>query len=288
MSLISKIIEDVKQKKELQNLDDEIIKKEIQIFLTKNPKLKNFLEKHEIRNINRSSKYKETIKQVRANLRKYYGAFVKTSSEILSNELSKLKVIIESTNNIENLKEISKKIMELHQSTKERNLMYPFIYSKLWKITQKPNSILDLGAGLNPLSYPFMNLEKLNYIAVELNAKDCEILNEYFKAMAKFDLKGKALNIDLNTEEGIKQISQIKIDVCFIFKLLDLLKKGYKKEILKAVKSKYIIVSFPTETLSGKKMTFKRRIWFEKICENLNYPFEILEIDNEIFYIVKK
>ena len=47
-------------------------------------------------------------------------------------------------------------------STKERIDYYPKIYSEIFRIAGKPGIIADLGCGVNPFSFPYMNLKKLN------------------------------------------------------------------------------------------------------------------------------
>ena len=72
-----------------------------------------------------------------------------------------------------------------------------------------------------------------------------------------------------------------------MFKTLDsleTLRKGITKDILKKIKSKVIIISFPTRTLSGKMLSKKRLVWFNKMLSD----YSIFEIENEIFYIINK
>ena len=77
-----------------------------------------------------------------------------------------------------------------------------------------------------------------------------------------------------------------------MFKLTDVLDKGkghkVSEKIISKVPAKYVIVSFPTLTMSGKRMNFPRRKWIELMSERLNYTYEILEFSNEIFYIINK
>ena len=60
--------------------------------------------------------------------------------------------------------------------------------------------------------------------------------------------------------------------------------KDITKEILNKINSKIIVVSFPTATLSGRKINKKRLIWFERLIKD----YSIFEIKNEIFYIIDK
>src|SRR3989338_2347218 len=96
--------------------------------------------------------YKKLVKEVRNELNRVYGVFqLGTNLDLKS-----------------------------HKSTKERIEIYPTLYKRIFNLTGKPKSILDLGCGLNPLSYIYLG-NHLKYIASECNRKDCLLLEEWFK-----------------------------------------------------------------------------------------------------------
>ena len=66
--------------------------------------------------------------------------------------------------------------------------------------------------------------------------------------------------------------------------------RGHRKtqEVIKAVRASFIVVSFPTVTMSGKKMNYPRRRWIELLCNRLGYAYDLIEFPTEIFYVVKK
>ena len=96
--------------------------------------------------------------------------------------------------------------------------------------------------------------------------------------------------------DGIKKIIYDldkfpKVDLCIIFKVLDILGEDRNKiarKLLTIIDSNFFIVSFATRTLSGKPMNSPYRNWFEKILKDLNYPYEIKRTKQEIFYIIRK
>ena len=175
--------------------------------------------------------------------------------------------------------------METHSSTKERLPFYDQLYKKIFKITGEPKTILDLGAGINPLSFSYMNLRKVNYYAYDLSKEEVKILNQFFKDKK---VNGKAGILDLLNINKVKKLP--KAEVAFLFKMTDVLDKGkgHKKseEVIKAIPAKFIVVSFPTLTMSGKKMNHPRRKWIELMCKRLGYKFKVLEFSNEMFYVM--
>jgi len=91
----------------------------------------------------------------------------------------------------------------------------------------------------------------------------------------------------------VRALSKLpQADVCFLFKMTDVLEQGrghkVTEQILQAVKAKFVVVSFPTLTMSGKRMNYPRRRWMELMCERLGWSYSLIEMPNELFYVVMK
>ncbi|MBI4983337.1 hypothetical protein HZC32_01725 [Candidatus Woesearchaeota archaeon] len=151
--LVKKLILKIKQKRELKWISDAVVNEKLFEYLKQKPKL-NLENKC-------SADYRQVIKEIRAKLRSAYGLFREEKVEV---------------GNFKNIKEI----LTRHSSTKERVEFYPRLYQKLFKITGKVSSILDLGCGINPFSIEFMGLNRLNYYAYDINEKEINLLNRYF------------------------------------------------------------------------------------------------------------
>jgi hypothetical protein len=211
---------------------------------------------------------------VRKILREVYGAFKKK-------EFHKREIILDE---IKSLNDIEKhiKILKLHRSTSERLPYYFEIYGNILENTDKIDSLLDLGAGLNPFSMPFMHFKVKKYYAIEITEEDVEFINRYFK---RLNIDGHAFVKDLTKVDNLP-----KVDVCFMFKLVDTLeslKKDVTKELLSKIKCRWLIVSFATKSLGGKKTISKKRsVWFKRLIKDYNY--KTFEVENEFFYIIKK
>jgi len=268
------LINKIKQKKELKNIENNYIIPIVKKILSANPKLKKAFQQKRTR----SKEYKEIIKKTREKLRLEYGMF--------SENINKREKFLKELKNTLKQKELNKKLLKTHKSTAERIDIYPFIYQKIFKITGKPKKILDLGCGMNPVSFQYMKLKNITYYASELNKKDCEFLQKYFNLMK---IKGKTFAINLKKPELVEKIPLV--DVCFLFKVLDTIeKKGHKlaEEILSKIKAKFIVTSFATHKLGGKPMKHAHRGWLEKLLERKKWNFTLIQEANEIFYIIKK
>ncbi len=165
------------------------------------------------------------------------------------------------------------------EAIKERREFNKEVYEKIFCITGKPKKILDLGCGLNPLSFPY---KEISYSACDVNLNTLKKVKKHFK---KNNVNGKIFYLDLK-DFNIKD----KFDLVFIFKVLDIFNKRKKiiEDLFKKINAKYLIVSFSTRTIEGKRMNNPKRKWFENILKKLNLKYKNLRYFNEIFYIIKK
>jgi len=278
--MIQEILRKIKENKKYKTLADSIVKKEIQ----------NYLKKNKIKEIT-----KQDIKQIRAKLHLKYASFQTKKKNKRYFYIDNLKQLSEirnpSSKDLNDIKEINNKLLSITISTKERLNNYSELYQQIFEITGTPETIVDLGSGLNPLSYPYMNLKKLNYYAYDIDEEDIKFLNEYFQIMKTQGLNGKASILDV--KDKIQTSKLPPSDIIFLFKVIDIInqsEKNYKasEELIKNLikKSKYIIVSFATKTITRKKMNYPNRKWFELMLKRNNLDFKIIKIENEIFYVI--
>lgn len=251
----SDIVKEIKKKKELSGLADLIIIKTLDEYLNKN----KFSDK-EISSLSEKN-FKLLIKEVRSILRLNFGRF----------QISKKKFDFASNNDYLS-------ILKTHTSTRERISFYP----KLKEIIKdlKVKSILDLACGLNPIA---LASENYDYAAYDIDENELQLLNDFFREKK---INGKALFSDIVDKNEIYP----KSDICFLFKILDIVKnkEEVSRHLLKTLKCNYILVSFATKTLSGKPMKVKRREWFESILKNLSLDYKTFRSDNELFYLACK
>ncbi|MBI2103179.1 hypothetical protein HYT55_05025 [Candidatus Woesearchaeota archaeon] len=279
---IENLISMIKQKKELRELSEEFIRHHLHDYFSKRPAMVMVLDTP------RSEKYKRIVKDIRAFLRRVYGLFrIEKGREDIRGLLKEF-----STAGTIQQKKILEIILSTHSSTKERLLIYAQLYPQLWKITGRPSKILDLGCGLNPFSLPLMGLRSVQYYGYDLSMEEVSLLRDFFILLHRKNslIRGEAAVFDL-----LHSLSERKLpaaDVCFLFKMTDVLDqgKGHKKteELLKHLSCRFVVVSFATKTMSGKKMTAPRRSWMEWLCNRLGWKFTIVEMPDELFYVIEK
>jgi len=257
------LVSEIKKKKEFKSLDDSFVNNALNKVVKEN-QLK--LEKDS----------EEIIKKTRAFLREVYGAFVSKGF----NKRDKLLSMIKSLDDIET----HQKILKQHISTAERIPYYTQVYSSIFAITGQPKSVLDIAAGLNPVSYPFLKCRP-KYYAYELSETDAEFLQKYFD---KMKIDGKALHGDITLLSEMQKLPSA--DVCFLFKALDTLESvrwDVTKELFSNINCKWIVASFPMKSLGGRKiMPEKRLSWFLRIISQFEYTK--ITIGDELFFVIRK
>jgi hypothetical protein len=271
---LEEIIRKVKSHKKYSSISDDIVKKEI----------KNFYKRFG----GHLYSEKEFIKKVRARLHRFYSSFQTKGKQKRTKLLEDFKKIILEQKTNKNLLSFTKLILSTMLSTKERLDNYPLIYKNIFRITEKPKIIIDLGSGINPLSFPLMNISNLTYYAYDIDEKDIKFLNEYFKIMEQKGLKGKAKILDITNINDIQKLQ--KSDIVFIFKVLDFMDNKTKENLITTLikKTEFIIASFPTRTITRKPMNFPRRKGFELMLKRNNLKFKIIKTNNETFYVISR
>lgn len=287
------IIGDVKSKKELHALDEDFVArklieffKDIRNYQYKEKVLKKLSESKSYKQFMKSKEHDFLIKNVRAELRKVYGAFILREYEKKHKILKNLKDGDDMETHI--------RLLKLHKSTNERLNHYEELYRKIFdKVFEKVKgkaTILDIACGLNPIANIFIGDKIKKYYASDISSEDCEFLKEYFNKIGVVD--NKVFSLDLLEKESPKILSKIKCDVCFIFKTLDGLervKRNVTEKLFKSINATVIAVTFPTLSLSGvREIKEYRRVWLEKLLEKLQWKYEKIMIENELLYLIEK
>jgi len=260
------LIEKIKRKKEFSSLPDSIVERAAKISGGE-------------------------VKESRALLRKYFGVFL--------------------TNRVLKAKGSADEILKAHISSKKRD--YEKFYGEIFLDAGKIGSIIDLGAGVNGFSYSYLQKElgSVNYLAIEAAGQLVKNMNNYFQDCG-FE-KAHALGGDLfNVSEILKILKKVgsgrashaflertlgkkqkKLRIIFMFQIVDALenleKDFSKKFILKISKEcEKIVLSLPTESLSGRKNFVVQRKWMMDFLED-NFVIEKdFKMNGERIIIIRK
>jgi len=183
--------------------------------------------------------------------------------------------------------------LKKHLSTKERLPYYEEIYLKILKGMNRKLSIIDLGAGINGLSYNYFKKIgfDVKYVAIEAIGQFVNLMDNYFK---KGKLKGKAIHLSLFELKKLKKII-IKTKeprVVFLLKTIDsieMLEKNYSKKLIFEISPlcDRFVISFSTKSMIKRKKFKAKRNW---IINFIRENFEVLnffELGGEKYFIFK-
>lgn len=274
--MLDSIVRAVKQKKELQGLEEAYVRRKVQAALKRNPKIKGKLERSKsFKEFSRSKEFKELKRIVREGLRKVYGVFQKAKKKAK-------KSARQATGWVSPEEHLS-----AHQSSLERLPHYEEIYKRLFALTGEPRAILDLGCGANPFSYDLLGCRPF-YIAVDLPNEELLEIDTFLKRKR---VNGQVFGLDLVTEhETLRKLHNV--DVAFLFKLLDSLEtvqRHISGKLLESINATWLVISFPTVSIGGrKKIAKERRAWFERVLKRQKMSWEEFAVGNETFYVVRK
>lgn len=237
---------------------------------------------------------KEVEKKARQLLHQIWGAYFPARPDfkkLLKKFEENIKIVGGPTShklNSQEVKEALLPLLKLQSSTKERIPALNDFYKEIFKVTGKPKTIVDLGSGLNPLTWFWMKPHlspKTRYSAFDIDKNQAEFLKSIFKILNINQVKiGLG---DILTDEFRKT------DVAFFFKVLPLLEhqqKGSSLNALQKQNSKFLVVSFPTKSISGRQkgMVDFYSKQFQDLVRNQPWQTKKLLFKNELVFIIKK
>lgn len=230
--------------------------------------------------IHKYKKLKQAVKAVKKRLHAMYGAYF--TNKCYKKVRAFLNDYLVGT---PDEKELSKNILALHASSKERldtvEEFYGYIFDKVKGI----NSLVDIGCGFNPFFLPWIEVgEEIRYYATDISSDFVELINIFFE---KRGMHPDAYQLDI-----ICSVPQQEADVAFMFKIIPILeqqKPGLTLEVFNQLNVGKIIATFPLKSLSGKNKGMEHNYsnWVEKNIEN---SFSVIDrniIGNELIYVIE-
>jgi len=195
----------------------------------------------------------EDVKDARKFLRKYFGVFLTNRVIKFGNRKSEIG---------------NQKILEYHMSSKKRS--YEEFYGEIFKDIKDVGSVIDLGCGVNGISYEFLP-DGIEYIGIEAAGQLVNQMNSFFEERG-FD--ARAVRGDLfDVDEVVDILKGAKKDrVVFLFQVVDALenmKRDFSKEfILEIMKEcEVLVISLPLVSLGGGKKFAVKRKWLMDFLE---------------------
>ncbi len=176
-------------------------------------------------------------------------------------------------------------VLSQHASTRERLPLAAMdaLYAQIFAVTGKPESILDLACGLNPI---YLAARGFDVTGVDIQNPAIELVN---RMGAENNLPVRGTCADLLIAGSIPQKH---FSLALVFKLLPLLetqRTGAAAETLMAIDADYTAVSFPTRTLTGRNVGMEANYtrWMEAHLPAGREVVARFVEANELVYILK-
>jgi len=229
----------------------------------------------------RSSSHGEALKRAKRKLHQICGAFVEKK------RLAEARRAIEGIDGVcdeRALRAACMEAMAVHASSRERLGILDRLYPRIFEITGKPSTVLDIGCGLNPLTLPWMGLARdAQYVAIDA---DCEIVSLVSLFFEKMGVRGEARPADVFAEPP-----RGRADVVFLLKMLTTLdqqEKGAGFALLEALDFAGAVVSYPTRSVCGRQKgmreNYSRR--FDGFRERTGRQVTRIDLGRELFFVL--
>lgn len=186
----------------------------------------------------------------------------------------------------ETFKAVSLQLMGNHASTRERRSILPDFYPQIFAELPPIHSVIDIACGLNPLAHPWMLLAPdATYDAYDIYQGMMTFLNDYF---ALRNIHGTASACDVIQSCPIQEV-----DVALLLKVLpclEQLEKWAARHLLHTLNARYLIVSYPIQSLGGKSkgMSTYYENHFRSLISDTTWTIKKLEFANEMVFVVAK
>jgi 16S rRNA (guanine(1405)-N(7))-methyltransferase len=188
------------------------------------------------------------------------------------------------------IKAVCQAILHSHLSTRERQPILADFYARIFAVTGRPHSILDIACGLNPLAYPWMGLEptptqaEVDFYAYDIHEPRIAFLNHYFQLQG---LKPLARLQDVALQFPVE-----KADVALFLKEMPRFERNYHgrgRPLLESLNVHWLVLSFPTiSTHGGRNLTNRYREFMHQLVAGHNWPITELLFEGELVFCIEK
>ncbi len=185
-------------------------------------------------------------------------------------------------------KKVSDSITDSHISTRERAPYLQDFFKQIDGYLQGAETILDLGGGLFPASFPFDIYPKLKkYVWVDKNKDAYEILKKH--PHNKLILHNYPLN--KNNWEYYLPNGKKEFDLVFMLKLIPVLHRQERHllEFLSTVPAKLVLITGSKEAMVKKQDIFKREnaVITKFIDNHQKEIIKKIDLPNEFGYLIE-
>lgn len=232
------------------------------------------------REIAKRRNLKAAVKETKNKLHQIGGAY-------FEGKLDYEKMLYRLEETADSSSEFSRTCQELmgrHTSTWERLPFLTHFYESTLSGLIDIRVVIDIGCGLNPLARNWMPLpDQIEYIAYDIYGDLIDFIAQY---MILAGLNGRAEVRDVTSQPPGESA-----DLAFILKTLPVLEqieKGAAAKLLDELNCRYLLVSFPAQTLGGRRkgMGFNYESQIRKWLDGRGWLIQRFEFPTELAFLV--
>ena len=224
---------------------------------------------------------KEAIKAAKRKLHQVYGAYF---DQVHFARIQELASTFSDSTSEEALRATCREILQCHTSSAERVSILEDCYSALFREIGRPNTVLDLACGLDPFALPWMSLApETPYYAFDIDYRLISAINDFFVRTGRLPTA--------TCKDILVSLPDLKADVAFLLKSIPCLEqqeKGVSARLLRSLGARYVVASFPAQTLGGKDKGMYGHYdrFIVRIADELGISMHKMIYPNETFYIL--
>ena len=243
-------------------------------------------------------KPKAAIKAVRTQLHSIMAPYL--GDPVYETAVARLEAVF-AAGDAAQIKAVCRDILGDHLSTRERLPILSDFYARIFEVTGKPNSILDIACGLNPLAWPWMGLGTVSggqysvnsetenggqfrFYAYDIHEARVAFLNRFFQLAGLPQLaRLQDVALALPQEQG---------DVALLLKEMPRFERNYHgrgRPLLEALNVHWLVISFPTVSAhGGRNLTNRYREFMAQLIDGRDWPVTELLFDGELVFCIEK
>ncbi|MBN1591658.1 MAG: hypothetical protein JW941_00255 [Candidatus Coatesbacteria bacterium] len=184
-------------------------------------------------------------KAAKRKLHQACGAYMSPSQAA---KAEKMLRALPPTATIDELRQACLEILKCHTSTLERLDYIERLYADIEELVGRPRSVLDLAAGLNAFTIPWAPLlANATYKCIDIDCRSMVLSNLLLERLGR--------NCSAICGDVLVAMPTDRVDLVIILKSLPCLERqesGAARRILKEIRARYCVVSFPAFSLGGR------------------------------------
>jgi 16S rRNA (guanine(1405)-N(7))-methyltransferase len=227
----------------------------------------------------------DAVKRTKRGLHEIYGAFLPSSPPSYPALLRQIRAAVAGGDD-EAVRSALRRAMSVHASTRERLPQLAEFYEELFRLVPPPAVVRDLACGLNPLAAPWMGLPPDTvYVASDIDARLVSFVDD---VLGELGVAHRVGVVDV-----LDELPDEPADVTLLLKTLPCLetqRRGAGWDVLDAVRSPVVVVSFPTRSLGqrAKGMFQTYSTSFEPQARERSWDLRRFEVGNELVYVLRR